>query len=189
MLVLLVTGAPLITRAQTGSFAIWNDNERVGSILVDRTHFGDSTFYTMRSLSHVDVVFWTQEVRTSVTAAYVGGRLQACGSTMHVNDVMRDSSHMYVRQGVARGYVHPDAVTVSCDNAWTTARMYYEEPVGQSYIYVESLLRDAPLETVATGLYRLVLEDDKVNHYVYRDGVLQEVQVDRTFIDLVFRRV
>lgn len=186
---LLMTGTPLLVQAQSGTFGIWSDNERVGSILVDRILRGDTILYTMRSSSEVEVMFWTQKIRTSVTAKYVGDRVQACGSTVHVNDVMRDSSNMHVRQGVVRGYVHPAPVNATCDNAWTTARMYYEEPVGRTSIYVESLLRDFPLETVGAGVYRLLLPDDKVNRYVYRNGVLQEVQVDRSFFDLVFRRV
>lgn len=185
---LLLVITPLVARAQAARFAIWSDDEQVGIISVDRTFSGDTTFYSMRSISTVDVVFWTQVVRTAVRAEYVAGRLQACGSTVHVNDVMRDSSSMHVRQGVTHSYVHPDTMHRACDNAWTTARMYYEEPVGRKSIYVESLLGDFPLESGSPGIYHLRLPENKVNRYVYRNGVLQEVQVDRPFIALVFRR-
>ena len=176
--------------AQTGSFAIWKGSDRVGSLTVDRTYEGDRTHYAMNSLSTVEVMLWTKIVRTALRAEYVGEQLEACGSSVHLNDVMQDSSSMRTNAGIAKGYVHPHRkMNGGNGNAWTTARMYYEEPVGQETIYVESVLGDRPLERMAPGVYRLLLPDGKVNRYVYRLGVLQEVQVDRTFFDLVFRRV
>ena len=49
--------------------------------------------------------------------------------------------------------------------------------------------RDGSL-LVATheGLYRLTLPNGNVNRYVYKQGVLHEVHVDRALFDLVFRR-
>ena len=176
--------------AQTGSFTIWKGGERVGNLSVARTYEGDRIRYTMNSLSTVEVMLWTKIVRTALTAEYVGNTLEACGSSVHLNDVMQDSSSMRTDAGIAKGYVHPGRkMNGGNGNAWTTARMYYEEPVGQETIYVESVLGDRPLERLAPGVYRLLLPDGKVNRYVYTLGVLQEVQVDRTFFDLVFRRI
>jgi hypothetical protein len=45
------------------------------------------------------------------------------------------------------------------------------------------------LAKVGAGIYELTLPDGHVNRYVYRNGVLHEIQVDRLFFDLVFRRV
>ncbi|MEO8591564.1 MAG: hypothetical protein ABI432_19440 [Flavobacteriales bacterium] len=176
--------------AQTGLFAIWRGEARVGSLAVQRTYQGDRTLYAMISLSEVEVVLWKQVVRTAMRTEYVGDHVEACGSTVHLNNTLRDSSSMRTTAGVAQGYIHPGRVMQGGNgNAWTTARMYYEEPVGQESIYVESALCDCPLERIGEGIYRLLLPGEKVNRYVYRDGVLQEVHIDRSFIDLVFRRV
>jgi hypothetical protein len=66
--------------------------------------------------------------------------------------------------------------------------MYFEEPIGQQRIFVESVLRYCPLQHLGGGEYRLTLPDDKVNRYVYKDGRLEEIHVDRNFFDLVFKR-
>ena len=186
--VLLVFIAQAI-HAQPGTFAIWVNDEVVGEVTVNRTTIGPRTIYSMNSISEVDVI-WTQVVRTMMRTEYAGSQLTACHSSVRVNDSVRDSSSLRTDLGRVQGFVHPrEQVVVPCTNAWSTARMYYEEPIGQRSIYVESVLRDCPLVPLGDGRYRLTLPNDKVNDYVYRQGVLQEIHVDRPFFDLIFKRL
>lgn len=179
----------LILHAQSGAFAIWKGDEVIGRVLVNRTMQGGITRYNMTSHSSFTML-WEQVVRTTMTAEYVDDKLTACTSSLHVNDAMRDSSHMRSISGRSVGFIHPSEVVVgACTNTWTTARMYYEEPLEQKHIYVESVLRDCPLERIGASQYRLTLPNGSVNRYVYQQGVLHEIHVDRTFFDLVFRRV
>ena len=78
-----------------------------------------------------------------------------------------------------------------CERAtqWTTSRLYFEEPAGQSIVFVESVLKDCPLICSAPNTYTLTFPNGNVNRYVYKGGSLQEIHVERTFLDLVFRRV
>lgn len=175
--------------AQPSTFAIWLNDEVVGEVSVNRTTIGPRTIYSMNSLSEVDVI-WTQVVRTMMRTEYAGDQLTACHSSVRVNDSVRDSSSLRTDMGRVKGFVHPrEQVVAPCTNPWSTARMYYEEPVGQRSIYVESVLRDCPLVPLGGGRYRLTLPNDNVNDYVYRNGVLQEIHVDRPFFDLVFKRL
>ncbi len=175
--------------AQPGTFAIWVNDEVVGEVTVNRTTIGPRTIYSMNSISEVDVI-WTQVVRTMMRTEYAGSQLTACHSSVRVNDSVRDSSSLRTDLGRVQGFVHPrEQVAVPCTNAWSTARMYYEEPIGQRSIYVESVLRDCPLVPLGGGRYRLTLPNDKVNDYVYRQGVLEEIHVDRPFFDLIFKRL
>ena len=186
--VLLVFVAQAIS-AQPGTFVIWVNDEVVGEVTVNRTTIGPRTIYSMNSLSEVDVI-WTQVVRTMMRTEYAGSQLTACHSSVRVNDSVRDSSSLRTHLGRVQGFVHPrEQVVVPCTNPWSTARMYYEEPIGQRSIYVESVLRDCPLVPLGGGRYRLTLPNDKVNDYVYRQGVLQEIHVDRPFFDLIFKRL
>lgn len=174
---------------QPSTFAIWKGDDLVGKVFVDRRTSGDRTHYSMNSRSKV-MVLWPQHIRTSMSTEYVGGRLAACHTAVCVNDEVRDSSSMRTQGTKVVGYLHPGLVVPAASaNSWTTARMYYEEPVGQTAIYVESVLRDCALAKVGAGIYELTLPDGHVNRYVYRNGVLHEIQVDRLFFDLVFRRV
>lgn len=174
--------------AQSSTFHIIKGDQVVGQVKVDRHVQGDRTLYSMTSRSKV-VVLWPQHIRTAVMTEYRGGRLNACHSAVSVNEEVRDSSCMRMVNGRSQGYIHPGrTVATHNNNPWTTARMYYEEPVGQARIYVESVLSDQPLVCISPGVYELQLPDGDVNRYIYRNGVLHEIIVDRTFFDLVFRR-
>jgi hypothetical protein len=185
--ILLVCG--LAAEAQQGKFAIWKGGSVVGQVFVDRKITGDRINYIMSSYAEV-VVLWKQVVRTVGMTEYVNGAMTACHTSFRFNDTLKDSSHFVSRHGVERGYVHPGKTTQKAiDNPWSTARLYYEEPLGQTSIFVESVLHNCPLELTAAGTYTLTMPDRKVNHYVYRNGVLHEIRVDRSFFDLVFRRL
>jgi hypothetical protein len=186
--VLLALALCSVCLAQPSTFHIIKGDEVVGQVKVDRHVQGDRTLYSMTSRSKV-VVLWPQHIRTAVMTEYRGGRLNACHSAVSVNEEVRDSSCMRMVNGRSQGYIHPGrSVATHNNNPWTTARMYYEEPVGQAHIYVESVLSDRPLVCTSPGVYELQLPDGDVNRYIYRNGVLHEIIVDRTFFDLVFRR-
>jgi hypothetical protein len=135
-------------------------------------------------------MLWKQVIRSLNSAEYIGNTLLGCHTNLSVNGALRDSSHLRPMGDALHGFVHPDQRFLHNGAvAWTTARMYFEEPVGQLRIFVESLLAYCPLERTGPGTYRLTLSNNKVNHYSYRNGVLHEIRVDRSLIDLVFRRV
>ena len=174
--------------AQRTQFDVLKGDAVVGKILASRSIAGDRTTYLMTSYSEFDII-WKQVVRSVANTEYVAGSLLSCHTNMSVNGSLRDSSHMSPIEDQLRCYVHPGrhfimpgAVT------WTTARMYFEEPVDQLTIFVESVLKYCPLERIGPATYRLTMPDEKVNDYVYLNGVLSEIRVDRSFFDLVFRR-
>lgn len=175
--------------AQPGGFAIWKGQDLVGQVRVDRRVQGERVLYAMTSYSEVMAV-WKRIVRTSVATEYLQGQLVRCHSSLRVDRALKDSSHLDLRGLERTAYLHPGRKPEAvCANPWSTARMYYEEPVGQMSVYVESVLADCPLLHLGEGLYRLTLPGGKVNEYVYHAGVLQEIRVLRTLFDLVFRRV
>ena len=174
--------------AQRCGFDILKDDEVVGRIAASRTVAGEHISYVMTSYSVLDLV-WEQRVSTAMMAEYEGDSLRACMSSVHVNGSVRDSSRMTPEPNGLRCYVHPRRkFQRTSGHPWTTARMYYEEPVGQSHIFVESVLEPCALEAYGPGTYLLTFPNGNKNRYVYRAGELQEVHVDRTFLDLVFRR-
>lgn len=175
-------------QAQQSRFDIWKGNSVVGSILAKRTMSGERTQYLMTSYSEFDLVL-KQVVRSTVSTEYRHGHLSTCYALVKVNDSLRDSSHYAPGEDEAVCYVHPDERFGHSEPVtWTTARMYFEEPVNQRAVFVESLLRSCPLKYVGPGSYKLILPGGKVNTYTYRDGRLEEIHVDRSLFDLVFKR-
>jgi len=174
--------------AQRCAYNIFKGNNIVGSIQVMRLAEADRATYLITSYAEIDMVL-RQVVRTSMATEYLHGDVVACNTMMRLNKGLRDSSNMSTHAGVSRCYVHPDApFQRTTTSQWTTARMYFEEPVDQAFIFVESVLQDCPLLKTGPNTYTLTFPNKNVNRYVYRDGVLQEVQVDRALFDLVFRR-
>jgi hypothetical protein len=176
------------TAAQRSTYNILKGNNIVGSIQVMRLAEADRATYLITSYAEIDMVL-KQVVRTSMATVYLGGNVVACNTMLRLNKGLRDSSNMSSKDGAWRCYVQPDApFQRTVTSQWTTARMYFEEPVGQAFIFVESVLQDCPLLKTGPNTYTLTLPNKNVNRYVYRDGVLQEVHVDRALVDLVFRR-
>lgn len=175
-------------QGQQARFDIWKGNTVVGTILAKRVLHGERTQYLMTSYSEFDIVL-KQVVRSTVATEYRHGHLSTCYAVVRVNDALRDSSHYVAGEDAAVCYVHPDERFAHTEAVtWTTARMYFEEPVNQRTIFVESVLKACPLKCVGSGLYKLTLPGGKVNTYTYRNGKLEEIHVDRSFFDLVFKR-
>lgn len=175
-------------RAQESTFDILKGGEVVGSVAASRTTTGDRTLYVMTSYSVMNVL-WKQTVTSAMYTEYSGGTLRACMSSIHVNGAVRDSSHMTTDEDGLRCHVYPRPVFRRTEALpWTTARMYYEEPVGQQSVFVESVLTPCSLRVVSPGNYLLTFPNGAQSRYVYAQGQLQEIHVDRTFIDLLFRR-
>ncbi|HEY0978964.1 MAG TPA: DUF6134 family protein [Flavobacteriales bacterium] len=179
----------MTVRAQEAGYLIYKGDQEVGSIRVSRSVSAEHVDYRMTSSAAIDVV-WKQRVRTAMETRYRKGRIHAVHTTVRVNDALRDSSNMVTGSDAAWCYVHPGSYFQrEGDSDWTTARMYYEEPVDQDTIFVESVLQDCPLVRTGPSRYTLTMPNNNRNHYIYRGGVLHEVQVDRSLIDLVFRRM
>lgn len=174
--------------AQQDRFDIWKGDAIIGSVLAKRVVNEERTHYVMTSYSELDIV-WKQVVRSLVWTEYRNGSVSSCHTHVKVNGSVRDSSHFAPKADEMHCFVHPDERFVHEGRVeWTTARMYFEEPVGQRSIFVESVLRQCPLKKTGPGTYQLVLPGDKVNTYTYRNGRLEEVHVDRNLFDLVFKR-
>lgn len=175
--------------AQQVGFTIWKGGKVVGGITALRQHAGANATYAVSSYSEIDVVM-KQTVRSVLAMEYRAGLPYGCYTSMHINGSLRDSSLMRPNGTRPDCYVHPDErFTAGAIDPWCTARLYFEEPVGRERIFVESVLRNCPLEKVGEGEYRLEMPGRKVNTYRYRNGKLQEVLVDRPLIKLVFKRV
>lgn len=184
-------GALLFTRspnaaAQVARFDVLRADEVVGYVIASRSNRAGTEVYAMES--HCEVaLLWKYVVRTALRTEYLQGELAACHTSVRVNDAVRDSSSMV--RGRTDCYVHPDApFDCARSTQWTTSRLYFEEPAGQSIIFVESVLQDCTLRLTAPGTYTLTLPNGHENHYVYRDGALYEIRVERPLMDLVFRR-
>lgn len=180
--------AVLAATAQEVRFTVLRGDDPVGNIRASRSVSEERTFHSITSSTELWVL-WKQEVQTSMSAEYSDGHLSSSHYTLVVNGKMRDSSRMSSTSTGRWAYVHPSpSFPYRSVNQWTTSRMYFEEPVGQSSILVESVLRDCPIRSIGPGIYELTLPNNDRNRYIYTGGRLMKVQADRLLLSLVFRR-
>lgn len=184
----LLLSFALVVVGQESRFKIFKGDSEVGSIQAFRSTYAGRTSYVIVSHAEIQMI-WKQVVRTTMYAEYEEGMLKKCLSTVNLNGNMRDSSMLSTQKGEKWAYVHPrSSYRLNCTNNWTTSRMYYEEPVGQSRILVESVLQECPIRQTAPGRYEVILPNKDRNRYTYVNGRLMEVHVDRMLVNLVFRR-
>jgi hypothetical protein len=186
-ILLLLAMTAVDCAGQVTRFQVLKSDELVGHVIAMRSPTATGTVYSMTSHCELDVI-WTQVIRSSLRTEYTNGELTSCHTSLRVNDAVRDSSSMV--KGADQCFVHPNSAFL-CDRAtqWTTSRLYFEEPAGQSLVFVESVLKDCPLVRTAPNTYTLTFPNGNMNRYVYQDGLLREIHVERALLDLVFRRV
>ena len=188
LLLLCWIGCLAGVEAQDARFTVFKGGDAIGQILTSRTIEGGRTTYETSSFTQL-VMLWKQVVKSSMGAVYKDGALLSCDAKLIINGSLRDSSRMATRNDGRWAYVHPGPPhRLSTASAWTTSRMYYEEPMGQASIFVESVLQDCPLARLGPGLYELTFPNNDRNRYQYVGGRLMEVQVDRMLINLTFKR-
>lgn len=174
-------------RSEQARFHIERGNKLIGQVLALKHSVGERTNYVMTSRAEFSLA-WKHVVSTHGTTEYRNNEIYACTTAVSVNNALRDSSHM--ARGSDHCFVYPEA-PFRCDRNtnWTTARMYFEEPLHQKHIFVESALRSLILQPQGEGRYLLYFPNGNTNLYVYKGGKLHEVHVKRTLVDLVFRRI
>jgi len=177
-------------RAQTVYFDILKGDEKLGSIKIDRKTSGANTIYTSSSKATFRVV-WEYIRETDITTVYQNGVFISSDSKQLMDGKLKEH---YITQKKDATYLctrpTSDESFVLKQNIFFSSNMlYFQEPKGQKLIFAEGYQALCPIEEISTGIYKLSLPEGKINHYVYQDGVLQEIRVFRTIVDLVFKRV
>jgi hypothetical protein len=108
-----------------------------------------------------------------------------------MNNEMVDSSTIEQDINDYHAYKFPDDrfVVKNVDLRFTTAKLYFQEPLGVKKVYSERFLKYCPIEAQGDSRYKLHLPDKKINYYTYKDDQLIAVMVERTWFNLEFRKV
>ena len=109
---------------------------------------------------------------------------------IYMNNDLEDSSSINLDQNKYNCYRYPDDrfALNSTELLFTTAKLYFHEPVGIQRIYSERFLQYCSLEPKGNHKYKLNLPNGRVNYYTYGDDKLVEILVDRTWFNLEIRQ-
>lgn len=180
----------LHVRGQVVYFDILKGGDKLGSIKAEKKITNSTTIYTSISKATFRVV-WEYIRETDITTIYQNGLFISLDSKQLMDGKLKEH---YITQKKDLGYLctrptSNETFTLKQNIIFSSNMLYFTEPKGQKFIYAEGYQSLCALEEISNGIYKLSLPEGKINHYVYKNGVLEEIRVFRTIVDLVFKRV
>lgn len=177
--------------AQVQYYDILKGEEKLGEIKAEKKVQNSTTTFSVISKAVFSVIF--EYVReTDMTIKYVNDTFFSSDSRQFMDGKIKEH---HITQKLVDGTFlctqpadEEDRFVLKSKINFTTSLMYFKEPVGETHVFAESFHALCPIKLISPGIYEMTLPGDKINHYVYKNGVLQEVRVFRPIVDLVFRR-
>lgn len=152
-----------------------NSNEYVYKIKSDVCF----SFITKRNMSFtLDVASADHLLYKSDYTEFLNDKLRGSSSLL-----LEDQQYSFTKEGTYSVLPHgPDIF-------WTTARMYFEEPIGIKQVFAERHGKYLQISQVDDHSYALTLPSGRVNTYTYVDGVCETVVVDHWLATIRFERI
>ena len=175
--------------AQSHKFNIMKGDDKLGSITATKKTVGTTVSYNVISKATFRVIFkYVRE--TFMDIIFIDGIMESSITKQTMNSELKD--HRVTKRN-GKGYdctKNPDNEKFKINElvSFCTSMLFFKEPIDQTKIYSDSYQELCPMKKLGPGFYELVLPEDKVNHYIYKNGELQEMRVFRTVADLVFKR-
>jgi hypothetical protein len=176
--------------AQNQQYGIfWGDDE-IGSLSVSRVKKGAKT--DINFIADVEFrVIVKYNRRTEYKASFIKDTLQFASTRSVMNDKLKDYQTTKREKNHYQIFKHPSEKSILKEMiTQTVAMLYFKEPKNDlRRIYAEGQSKFCKLEGLGAGKYKLHLDDNKENIYTYKAGKLEQVEVNRTWFDLIFKRV
>lgn len=168
-------------------FNVSLDGKPVGTYTARKVVVGDMETFIIETETAAGLIGRIAQ-RSVLKTAFQGDKLVSCGLQSWVNNNLESSSTIiwsndtYVKQ--------EKTVKTAIGNApvrFSAARLFFEEPCGQAAVFHESYGKFLPLEKVNEHDYELKLPNGGTERYVYKDGMVSEVHVVRSFTTITIR--
>jgi len=133
--------------------------------------------YNLYTQAEANVMFKNRTSLTDINLSYDANTLTSCslmrekdGNIQEVEIVYEGGRHYYIE--------NEKRLPVQKRITYTTTRLFFEEPVGVSEVYVERLNVFVPIEYEGDGVYKTVIEGGD-NYYHYENGILVEFRLKK----------
>lgn len=189
LLLLTITLLPGFAKTEQVRFDIFMKGRAIGSIKAQQEIKQDQTIYRVTSTASFRVI--VKYVRETIAEViFSGGKIQLSDAKQIMNQQLKEHR---VTQWKGANYAckkdegaeHP---SFKKPIKLCTSMLYFQEPVGQAFIFAENYQELCPVELVSPGTYKITLPQGKVNHYIYKNGQLEEIKVFRSMVNLTFKR-
>lgn len=175
--------------AQTVKFNIMKGNDNIGEIVAKKTSLKSGDSYHVTSKATFRVVW--KYVRETITKVQFSGKTMTSSNSKQLMNKETKEHRITTKNGTSYSCTkNPgnEKFTLNKSITYCSSMLYFSEPKNRKYIFAESYQKMCKIELISTGIYKLYLPEGKINHYVYKNGKLQEIRVFRTIVDLVFKR-
>ncbi len=173
--------------SQTLKYSIYRGSSEIGQIVASREKSQHVCRYDVTSFASFRVIL-KYERKTSMKVSYRHNILETGESTTYMNGELEESSRTRRWRNAYIGVtLEGDTLHLPHPITYSSAMLYFQEPVGIHQVYAESYLALCPIEPAGKSRYKLTLPGGKINYYTYKAGVLTEVLVERSWFNLHFR--
>ena len=168
------------------TYTVMHDKKPVGQINISRTTQNDIT--TIKFESHVtvnmlvsikvydkmDVVFKGNQMITSYLYRTLNGRVRVKNAAMW-------NGKLYTQTDK-----DDEKSSISHLIYFTTASLYFHEPVGHHHVYSEKFQKMIPVKNVGAKRYLLELPNGNKAYYSYHNGICSLVEAETDWANLQF---
>ena len=176
---------------QKHHFKVHKGGKEIGEVTATLKKSLNTQIYKIQSDVSFRILWKHYRRKTNSTVTYRDEFVETSYLGIYMNNEMVDSSTVEQDINEYHAFKFPDDhfVLNQVDLRFTTAKLYFQEPLGIKRVYSERFLKYCPLEAQGDSRYKLHLPDNKVNYYIYKDEQLAAVLVERTWFNLEFRKV
>lgn len=186
VLFLIILFTALNTNADNLSYTVIHDKKPVGQINIFRNTQNDITtikfesnvvvnmLVSIKVYDKMDVVFKGNQLLTSYLYRTLNGRVRVKNAAMwngkHYTQTDKDDEKSVISHLIY----------------FTTASLYFEEPIHHKQVYSEKFQKMIPIKNVGSKRYLLDLPNGNKVYYSYHNGVCSLVEAETDWANLQF---
>lgn len=177
------------TKAQKLLYNVYWGNDHIGTMKVNRSIEGTLQYYEF--IADVKFkVFWKPYHReTTLKATYRNDTLIFCSNRSMMNGDLKDWRYLKWMDEEYRGKANEDSIRLSKPITESVSRLYYHRPDMETHVvFAEGQTDYMDFKYLGDQSFRMDIPGGN-NVYKYDEEGISEVFVDRTWFNLVFRKV
>lgn len=168
-------------------FVVLRNHEIVGTLRATQSILPQKTTYSLTSFVKIKALF-TLNIKESIHAEYVNRVLISSHHLREINDFKSTEKQL---DRVDNKYLFEGTPLAELSNEINASvlTLYFNEPIHQTKIYTESLVKIISMKQLIPGVYTLTLPNKTTAEYHYDNGTLTKVDAYTKWGLITFKRV
>ena len=179
-----------VLSGQQHRYSVHRGGKEIGEISASLKETMYTKTYQILSDVSFKVLWKKYNRRTSNLVVYQEESVKTSHCGVYMNEDLQDSTTMDKVRNSYRVFKYPGDhyMLDNIELDFTTAKLYFQEPVGIENVYSERFLQSCRLEDQGDHTYNLHLPDNQAHSSTSQDRQLVAVSIERTWFNLEFRR-